>query len=92
MTAVITLQERLDFGAVTPLKTNILGHAGQDLEIDASQVAHMGTLCLQVLIAAANDWKQAGKTFRIISPSETCKTQLALHGFSPDTITGVSPT
>ncbi len=92
MTAVITLQERLDFGAVTPLKTTILDHAGQDLEIDASQVAHMGTLCLQVLIAAANDWKQAGKTFRIISPSETCQTQLALHGFSPDTITGVSPT
>ena len=92
MTAIITLQERLDFGAVTPLKTTILERAGQDLEIDASQVTHMGTLCLQVLIAAANDWKQAGKTFQIISPSETCKTQLALHGFSPDTITGVSPT
>ncbi|AXX98142.1 STAS domain-containing protein [Profundibacter amoris] len=92
MTTVITLQERLDFGAVTPLKTTILGHAGQDLEIDASQVSHMGTLCLQVLIAAANDWKQVGKTFQIISPSETCKTQLALHGFSPDTLTGVSPT
>ena len=92
MTATLTLQERLDFGAVTPLKTAILDQAGQDLEIDASHVAHMGTLCLQVLIAAANDWKQAGKTFRITSPSEICASQLALHGFSPDTLTGVSPT
>jgi len=92
MTAMLTLQERLDFGAVTPLKTAILGHAGQDLEIDASHVAHMGTLCLQVLIAAANDWKQAGKLFRVTSPSDICETQLALHGFSPDTLTGVSPT
>jgi len=92
MTAMITLQERLDFGAVTALKSAILGHVGQDLEIDASHVAHMGTLCLQVLIAAANDWKQAGKTFRIASPSDICQTQLSLHGFSPDTLTGVSPT
>jgi len=92
MTAVLTLQERLDFGAVSPLKTAILGHAGQDLDIDASGVTHLGTLCLQVLIAAANDWKQAGKTFRVTSPSDTCETQLALHGFSPDTLTGVSPT
>ncbi len=92
MTAVLTLQERLDFGAVTPLKTAILGHTGQDLEVDASHVAHMGTLCLQVLIAAANDWKQAGKIFRVTSPSDICVTQLALHGFSPDTLTGVSPT
>ncbi|WP_428539946.1 STAS domain-containing protein [Profundibacter sp.] len=92
MTAVITLQERLDFSAVTPLKTTILGYAGQNLEINASQVVHMGTLCLQVLIAAANDWKQAGKVFRITSPSDICESQLALHGFSPDTLTGVSPT
>ena len=92
MTASLTLQERLDFGAVTPLKTAILDLAGQNLEIDASQVTHMGTLCLQVLIAAANDWKQAGKTFHIVSPSSTCESQLALHGFSPDTLTGVSPT
>ena len=92
MTEVLTLQERLDFSAVTPLKTAILGHAGQDLDIDASNVAHMGTLCLQVLIAAANDWKLAGKVFRITSPSDICETQLALHGFSPDTLTGVSPT
>jgi len=92
MTAVITLQDRLDFGAVTPLKSAILGHSGQDMEIDASEVTHMGTLCLQVLIAAANDWKLAGKVFRITSPSDICETQLALHGFSPDTLTGVSPT
>jgi len=92
MTTTLTLQERLDFGAVTALKNTLLEHVNQDLEIDASQVTHMGTLCLQVLIAAARDWKQAGKTFCVTMPSDICKTQLALHGFTPDTLTGVSPT
>lgn len=88
MTAVLTLQERLDFSAVTPLKTALIEHIGYDLEIDASQVVHMGTLCLQVLIAAARDWGGNGHKFQITAPSEICITQLALHGFSPETLTG----
>ncbi|PHQ95091.1 MAG: chemotaxis protein CheX [Marinosulfonomonas sp.] len=90
MTAVLTLQERLDFGAVTALKAEILDQAGNDLEVDASNVTHMGTLCLQVLIAASSDWGRAGRRFRLTSPSDTCATQLTLHGFTPDTLTGVA--
>lgn len=88
MTAMLTLQERLDFGAVTPLRSAILALVGQDIEIDASSVSHMGTLCLQVIIAASADWAKAGHTFSIKNPSEICVNQLALHGFSPDTLNG----
>ncbi len=88
MTTVFTLQERLDFSAVHELKEALENQAGNDLEIDASAVKHMGTLCLQILIAAARDWARAGHKFKISSPSETCLSQLALHGFSPDTLTG----
>ena len=89
MTAMLTLQERLDFGAVTSLKSAILALVGQDIEIDASSVSHMGTLCLQVLIAASEDWAKAGHRFKINSPSEICVNQLALHGFSPDKLNGI---
>lgn len=87
MTALLTLQERLDFGAVSALKAAIEDQIGNDLDIDASAVEHMGTLCLQVLLAAAQDWSKAGLRFQIKDASETCLTQLSLHGFSPDTLT-----
>jgi len=90
MTAVITLRERLDFCAAPDLKAEIIGEVGNDLQIDASGVTHMGTLCLQILIAAAQDWTRNGRKFNLTSPSDVCVTQLSLHGFSPETITGVT--
>lgn len=90
MTAMITLHERLDFGAAPDLKAEIIGLLGNDLEIDASKVTHMGTLCLQILIAASNEWANSGHKFNLTSPSDICVTQLSLHGFSTDTLTGVT--
>jgi chemotaxis protein CheX len=87
MTAVLSLQEKLDFAAVSALKSEIEAQVGNDLEINASAVEHMGTLCLQVLLAAARDWSRAGHKFQMINASETCLTQLSLHGFNPDTLT-----
>jgi len=90
MTAAITLQERLDFNAAPDLKAEIIGQLGHNLEIDASKVTHMGTLCLQILIAASNEWVKNGHNFNLTSPSDICVTQLSLHGFSTDTLTGVT--
>jgi len=90
MTAVVKLQGRLDFGAAPELKAEIIGQIGNDLDVDASNVSHMGTLCLQILIAASNDWAKSGQKFNLISPSDTCLTQLSLHGFSPDTLSGAT--
>ena len=92
MTAALRLQDRLDFGAAADLKDSILKQVGSDLEIDASSVSHMGTLCLQILIAASKDWANSGHKFSLKSPSETCITQLSLHGFSAETLTGVTST
>ncbi len=90
MTAALTLEDRLDFGAVASLKAALEGQVGNDLEIDASAVTHMGTLCLQVLIAASQDWARAGHRFCLTSTSDSCATQLALHGFTPDTLAGAT--
>ena len=92
MTAQLTLAPKLDFGAVKDLKTAVLDQVGNDLEIDASDVEHMGTLCLQVLLAAANDWATAGHKFLIKNSSDICLSQLSLHGYTPDTITGEAAT
>lgn len=86
--ARLTLQKRLDFAGATELKETILANAGQDLELDASAVTHMGTLCLQVLLSASSDWRKTGLSFHISDPSDICITQLALHGFTPATLTG----
>jgi len=90
MTEVITLQERLDFSAAPELKTQLIGQTGHDIEIDVSNVTHMGTLCLQILIAASTEWAKTGHKFNLTSPSDICATQLSLHGFSTDTLTGVT--
>ncbi len=90
MTVVITLPKRLDFCAAPDLKAEIIGQVGNNLQIDASGVTHMGTLCLQVLIAASKDWARNGLKFDLTSPSEICVTQLSLHGFTSETLTGVT--
>lgn len=90
MTAQIKLQGRLDFGAAPGLKSEVLDCTGKNISIDASAVTHMGTLCLQILIAASNDWARSGHDFNIISPSDICKTQLSLHGFSSESLIGVT--
>lgn len=90
MTVTITLRERLDFGAAPDLRSDILEQVGNDLEINASAVTHMGTLCLQVLIAASNEWSKGGHKFNLISPSDTCQSQLSLHGFSAETLIGAT--
>ncbi len=88
MSVTITMAPRLGLDAVGPLVDNISAASGQDLELDASQVSHLGTLCLQVLLAAARDWAITGRRFRLVSPSDACTTQLALFGLSPETLAG----
>ena len=90
MTVTIKLRERLDFGVAPDLKAELLAQAGNDVQMDASDVAHLGTLCLQIMIAASQDWARNGQKISLISPSEVCMTQLSLHGFTPETLTGVT--
>lgn len=90
MTVTIKLRERLDFGVAPDLKAEFLAQVGNDVQIDASDVTHLGTLCLQIMIAASQDWALNGQKFSMVSPSEVCMTQLSLHGFTPETLTGVT--
>ncbi|UPT64460.1 MAG: STAS domain-containing protein [Hyphomonadaceae bacterium JAD_PAG50586_4] len=63
------LAQRLDLGAAAPLKQALLAARGAAIAIDASDVEHLGALCLQALLAAKAAWANDSCAFRIIDPS-----------------------
>lgn len=86
--SVIALPPKLGLGEVGALHQRLLTHADDDLIIDAADVTHMGTLCLQLLIAAGRDRAAAGKLFRLQNVGDGCLRQLAHFGLSPEVIEG----
>ncbi len=84
--AVLTLPPRLETAGATALRDQVLTFAGRDLELDASEVTHIGALGLQVIRAAAKSWASDGKALTITGLSNDCVDQIQLLGFSPETI------
>ncbi|MBA4491837.1 lipid asymmetry maintenance protein MlaB [Paracoccus sp. S1E-3] len=86
MTARLTLPARLDLTAAKPLASDIAALAG-DVELDASGVTHLGGLSLQVLLAAAQSCRAAGRSFAIVAPSTDFDAALTLFGVDPSHLT-----
>ncbi|MGB7269858.1 MAG: STAS domain-containing protein [Albidovulum sp.] len=61
----LILPARLDLTQAEALRQACLARRGQPLCIDAGGVRHLGALCLQVLLAAAKDWRQHGLDLQI---------------------------
>lgn len=59
----------LDLGASGQLRSQLMELRGQKLELDGSQVERLGGLCLQVLMAARNQWRVDGAEFQIVNAS-----------------------
>lgn len=76
--ATLALSSVLDLNAAAPLRSLILMHRGQDLDLDATDVERIGGLCLQVLLAAGQTWAADRRTIRIINISEPCQDALRL--------------
>jgi len=91
MTRVILLAPRLGLDAAVPLAAQIKAERKHDLDLDASQVAHLGALCLQVIMAAALDWAAVGRQFRLVGATDACIMQLSLFGLSPETLAAPEP-
>lgn len=84
MTARIQLQGRLGLSDAEPLANRLRSVRGADVEIDASQVTHFGSLCQQVLLAAASEWHGGGHELKLVNPTDACVEHLALCGLSPE--------
>jgi len=76
----LTLPAKLDADTAHRLKASLLERQGQSLSIDASDVQQMGTLCLQVLLAAKKSWRNEGHDFVMKNPSPAFRDSVALLG------------
>ncbi len=86
MTDALALQPRLDLPAAEPLAKALKARLGGDIVVDASEVTHLGALCLQVLLCTASDLRNAGHGFTMINTSDRVLAQLSSLGFTPETI------
>ena len=82
----LTLPPRLDLPAAAPLHAAILARRGAVLVLDAGAVRHLGTLCLQVLIAAAAEWRGGGHSLTVAPVSDAFAAALAAFGLTPDAV------
>ena len=80
--ARLMLPGRLDPGAAQPLLESLLALRGSPLVINATEVDHATTLCMQVLLASAAAWKADGFAFRIADASAQFVEAAGLLGLS----------
>ncbi len=71
MSECYSLGKHLDSAAAPPLAADILGRRGAALRIDAGGLHFIGTLSLQVLVAARRQWADDDHPFSIapVSPA-----------------------
>lgn len=86
MSDVILLEPRLDYQAVAPLLERLRAAGPAPLTLDAREVGHVGALALQVILSAVKTRAAAGQETRLANPPDACIDQLALFGFSPETL------
>lgn len=78
-----SLPARLDLSAVTQLVDDLRAIEG-DIRIDASEVGHLGALCLQALIAASKHAHSNGHAFEMSGASEKVVAQMQFMGLAPE--------
>ena len=70
----------LDMTAAAPLRDALLALRGAPLDLDASGVANLGGLCLQIILSATKTWDADGHPLRIVDPSEPFQQAFQLLG------------
>ena len=76
----IDLPERLDSTSAQELYAQIDAHKDKHIELNGEHVSKVGGLCLQVLIAAKDEWARNSLNFQIQSPSDALASFLSKIG------------
>ena len=84
--AQLRLAPKLDQKAAIALAEDLRARRGADLGLDAGDTTHVGTLAVQVILAAARSWSGDGHALRLVNVSDACVDQLSLLGFTPETL------
>ncbi len=87
MTQTVQLAGKLDLSAVAGLHETLMGAKGRDVICDLRDARHIGALCLQVLLSAAQTAKDTGQQFKVVGASPRVRGQIEIMGFNPDTLT-----
>ncbi|SLN64768.1 hypothetical protein AQS8620_02970 [Aquimixticola soesokkakensis] len=87
MSTTVTLDARLDYQSVEPLRDTLLAAGPAELVIDAAHVRHIGTLALQTILAVVKTRATNNQATRVREASDACVDQLGLFGFTPETLT-----
>lgn len=87
MPETLVLPAKLDLPAAPDLLEKLKDLRGKDIGVDAGDVTHLGTNCLQILISAARSWAADGKTLTFSPMSEAFSRDLGQFGLAPETLT-----
>ena len=80
----LKLNGRLDSAAAAQLRQDLIARRGADLAVDAGGVASLGAMSAQVLLAAAQAWRQDGRALTIATASASFSESLRLLGMTAD--------
>lgn len=80
----LKLNGRLDSAAATQLRNDLIARRGVDLNVDAEGVVSLGAMSAQVLLAAAQAWRQDGRSLAIGNASAPFSESLKLMGIGAD--------
>ncbi|MCF3641748.1 STAS domain-containing protein [Rhizobium sp. TRM95111] len=80
----LSLAPVLDLNEAGALHAKLLELKGSNLNIDASSVERVGTLCAQVLMAAARTWERDNLAFTFAKASDPFMKTMQLIGVNID--------
>ena len=83
MSEPLKLPARLDLSAANDLVESLRKVEG-DILLDASEVSHLGALCLQSLVAASRKASANGHKFQMDGASDKVLEQMKYMGATPD--------
>ncbi len=88
----LILDRRLDLIAALGLQRELLAHDMLHLSLNAGAVSHLGALCLQLLLAAADDRRKRGGSLTLSPRSSAFDAALATFGVPLGRLqTGIAP-
>jgi len=82
----VMLPARIDLSNAASLSRDLRASVGAAVVLDASRVAHLGALGVQILLASARSWRAAGQSFTISPRSEAFDETLAQFGLTVDAL------
>ena len=76
----LSLASVLDLNEASTLRGKLVAVRGHNVSIDASSVERAGTLCIQVLMAAAKTWEEDKLSFTFSKVSDAFRKTMQLIG------------